>query len=261
MAINENIIRDSYASGKEDTRATSSKASGLEFYYTKKILSEYIKSDSHVIETGCATGYYGIHFADKCAEYVGMDISPVNIALFNDKIQNANLNNVSATVGDATNLKNVPDNSFDVVLCLGPMYHLPPDERELVFAECKRIAKEGAIIAFAYISPMGAYLKGVLILPEYYPNEKANECVLKRGVDDSKPDVFFYATPENMSKNAKAHGLTVIKNVGTDFTFNDNIINEMSDDRFVSYMTLCDYMVESESCAGLANHSLLICKK
>jgi len=49
------------------------------------------------------------------------------------------------------------------------MYHLP-DERELVFAECKRIAKEGAIIAFAYISQTGC---------------------------------FFYVMPENMSKTPK----------------------------------------------------------
>jgi ubiquinone/menaquinone biosynthesis C-methylase UbiE len=261
MAINENKICESYASGKEDTRATYSRASGLEFHYTKKLLNEYIKSDSRVIEIGCATGYYGIHFADKCAEYVGVDISPENITLFNQKIQTAGIINVSASVGDATNLKNASSKSFDVVLCLGPMYHLTPEERELVFTECKRIAKDGAIIVFAYISPMGAYLKGVLIWPEYYPNEKANEYVLKRGVDDNKPDMLFYATPESIAETAKAHGLAVIKNVGTDFTFNDKLINEMSEEQFGAYMTLCDYMVESESCAGLANHGLLISRK
>lgn len=190
-----------------------------------------------------------------------MDISPENIALFNQKIQAAGIINLLASVGDATNLKNVSDDSFDVVLCLGPMYHLPPEEREFVFAECKRIAKTGAIIAFAYISPMGAYLKGVLIWPEYYPNEKANEYVLKRWVDDNKPDVFFYAAPESIAETAKAHGLAVIKNVGTDFTFNDKIINEMSEEQFDAYITLCDYMVKTESCAGLANHGLLISKK
>ncbi|MEN6312835.1 MAG: hypothetical protein ABFD25_01165 [Clostridiaceae bacterium] len=41
MAINEkNLLK---LCGKENTRATYSKASGLEFHYTKKLLSGYIK--------------------------------------------------------------------------------------------------------------------------------------------------------------------------------------------------------------------------
>lgn len=261
MAINQEKILDNYAGGREDTRATFSRAGGLEFHYTKKLLEKYITPDSRIIEIGCGTGYYGMYFADQCASYVGVDITPDNIALFNQKIQAAGLLNVSASVGDATDLKHIPDGSFDIVLCLGPMYHLPPAERELVFAECKRIAADSAILAFAYISPLGAYLKGMLMWPAHYPNEKTNEFVLNRGFDDDRPDLFFYATPENIAETAKAHGLAVIKNAGTDFTFDDKLINEMSEEQFCAYRTFCDSMVKTESCAGLSNHGLLICRK
>lgn len=261
MATNENKIRERYSNGKEDTRAEWSRASGLEFYYTKKILAEYINTSSNVIELGCATGYYAMHFADKCHKYLGIDITPENIAIFNDKITSASLKNVSAKLGDATNLDSIDSNNFDVVLCLGPMYHLPPEERELVFAECKRICKKGGIIAVAYISPYGAYLKGILRMPEYYPNQKANEFILKKGIDDLRPELFFFTKPEDIAKMARSHNLSIIKNVGVDYSFNDIIVNEMTEEQFKAYMVLLDYMTESESCTGLSNHSLLICKK
>ena len=98
-----------------------------------------------------------MHFSDKCKEYVGVDITPENIALFNEKVKAQGLRNVKGLIGDATNLSNISDNYFDVVLCLGPLYHLPPDERELVFAECRRICKNNGIVVFSYISKIGVY--------------------------------------------------------------------------------------------------------
>ena len=256
----EQIIAN-YANGKEQERAFESRASGLEFHYTKKILDKHIMPDSSIIELGCGGGYYGVYFADKCSKYVGVDITPENIAVFEEKIKMSGFYNVRASVGDATNLYNIADSNFDVVLCLGPMYHLPPEERELVFAECKRIAKPGAVLAFAYISPMGAYLKACLMWTDRYPDKKTNEYVLINGTSDDTPGLFFFAAPEKIAESAKAHGLEMIENAGVDFVFNENIINNMSGEKFEAWLELTDYMAESESCAGLANHSLLICKK
>ena len=38
MSTNENIMLEFYSLGKEDSRATLSRSSSLEFYYTKKHL-------------------------------------------------------------------------------------------------------------------------------------------------------------------------------------------------------------------------------
>jgi hypothetical protein len=97
--------------------------------------------------------------------------------------------------------------------------------------------------------------------PDRYPNAEANEFCLKRGTDDINCDVFFFATPEQICERVKAYGLIVLKNAGVDFTFDDKLINEMSDEKIEAWMTLSDYMTASESCTGLSNHSLLICKK
>jgi SAM-dependent methyltransferase len=261
MSSNQQRVWEKYANGTEGERAFHSQAESVEFHYTKKILGEYVKPYSRIIELGCGGGYYGLHFADKCAEYTGIDITPENIAVFNEKIKAAGLSNVTAQTGDATNLENIADGVYDIVLCLGPMYHLPPEERELVFAECGRIAKDGAIAAFAYICPTGAYLQVVLTYPDSgYPNEAGNE-ILKTLHDDLRPDLFFFSFPEGIEERAKAHGFEKIKNRGVHFAFNEGLINEMSKEKFALWLELTDYMTERENCTGLSTHNLLVCRK
>ncbi|HCA30511.1 MAG TPA: hypothetical protein DEP23_13625 [Ruminococcaceae bacterium] len=265
MSTNQSKIITQYSTGREDGRATISRSSNLEFHYTKKHLESFIKPDSRVLEVGCATGHYGFYYADKCKEYVGVDLVPSQIELFNRKISDSGLKNISCHIGDATNLKDITNDSFDVVLCLGPMYHLPPEERELVFAECRRVCKTGGIVAFAYINKIGVYVGACVYDDDYYretyPNERANEFILARGTDDLKPDTFYFTTPEEMDDTAGKHGLIKLRNLGTDFFITMSIINNMTDERFEVMKPLYEQMTSHESCTGMSNHALLICKK
>ncbi len=260
MSKNEKQLIEQYRLGNEDGRAASSRSTNLEFHYTKKHLHGLIQKTDRVLEVGCATGYYGLYYAGSCQDYVGIDIVPEHIDLFRQKIAQRRLNNVSCRVGDATSLKGVGDNSFDVVLCLGPMYHLPPRERELVFAECARVCKQDGVLAFAYINKVGVYA-GACILDSRYPNELANQCVLENGTDDLRPELFFYTTPEEMASRAASYGLHKIKNLGTDFFFLMNLVNEMNDEEFERMRPLYDQMTSYESCTGMSNHALLVCRK
>lgn len=263
MASNRDQVIEKYQDGREAYRATESRNSGLEFHYTKKHIDEYITQEASVIEIGCGTGYYGMHYSDKCRAYVGVDITPGNIAVFNEMIKNEGLKNVTAQVGDATDLSGIPDGSFDVVLCLGPLYHLPPDEREQVFAECKRICRQGGILAFAYINRVGAYAGACVHdqYREYYPNEKANDFVLKQSRDDLRPNLFFYTMPEEIEAVAKKYGLSKVKNLGTDFFVTMSIVDAMNEGKFALMKPLLDEMSSHESCTGMSNHALLVCRK
>lgn len=260
MATNSNIIIAQYNLGKEDKRATLSRTESLEFHYTKKHLEGLISKADRVLEVGCATGHYGFYYADKCKEYCGVDIVPKHIDIFKEKISESQIKNISCQVGDATNLYGIEDNSFDVVLCLGPMYHLPPHERELVLAECTRVCKDGGIVVFAYINKIGVYAGGCIV-DSNYPNQQANKFVLEQGTDDIRPDIFFFTTPEEMNIAISKYGLSKIKNLGTDFFITMNIVNKMTDEEFEIMRPLYDQMTSFESCTGMSNHALLICRK
>ena len=246
--------------GGEDARASSSRSSGLEFHYTKKAMSEFITHESRVLELGCGTGYYGMYFADKCKEYVGVELYQPHVDIFNNKIKKNVLTNVSCQQGNAMNLEDIDDNSFDVVCCLGPMYHLSQEDREVVFAECARVCKPGGIAAFAYINKVGAYAGACILWEDHYPNTEANNTILKQGISDDNPGVFHFTMPEEMEETANKYGLEKIRNMGTDFFVTMGVVNKMDDEKFEVYMELADEMVKHESCTGMSNHALLICK-
>ena len=263
--IQENVLthyQDYTLKAGEDNRATSSRSAGLEFHFTKKILEPYISKNTRILEIGCATGYYGFHFSNKCKEYLGIDLFPQHIEIFKRKIKESGITNLFCQVGDATNLTGIEDNSFDVVLCLGPMYHLPAELRELVFAECKRVCKPGGLIAFAYINKIGAYFAACLHddMRNIYPNQKANTMVLKQGVSDEENSPFFFSTPEEMEATASRHGLVKIRSAGVDFFNLTAFADKMDDEKFELYMELLDVATKHESCTGMSEHALLICK-
>ncbi|WMJ22157.1 class I SAM-dependent methyltransferase [Paludicola sp. MB14-C6] len=263
MSSNQEKIVECYTGNSEDGRQNYSRNDSLEFYYTKKHLDGLIKNTDRVLEIGCATGYYGFYYADKCKEYVGVDLMDFHIDTFNKKIRESGVKNLSCQVGDATDLENIANDSFDVVLCLGPMYHLPLEERKLVFAECSRVCKTGGIVAFAYITSIGTYA-GACVYDDWrktYPNEKTNDYILNKGTDDERPELFFFTMPEEMESIAKEQKLTKIKNLGTNFMCFMKIVNDMTDERFEVLRPLHDKMCEHESCTGMAGHALLVCSK
>jgi len=264
MASNRLAVIEKYGDGTcEDSRPSRSRTSSLEFHYTRKHLAPYITPETRILEVGCATGYYGMYYADKCRQYVGVDIVPGNIEFFRRKIQAAGLTNVSCQVGDATRLSDIDDASFDVVLCLGPVYHLPAAEVDQVFAQCKRVCRSGGIIAFAYINKIGVYVGGCVHddWRHIYPNAQTNQLVLRENTDDQHPGLFYYTTPEDMETLARQHGLIKVCNLATDSMITMKIVDEMSEERFRIMQPLLDEMMTHESCTGMGNHALLICEK
>jgi len=262
MSSNEKEIIEKYTNYNEDARATLSRADGLEFHFTKKVLDKYIYHEQSVIEIGCATGYYGMYLADKCRSYTGVDLVPAHIELFNEKIRKADIKNIKTLVGDATNLSNIQNEEYDIVLVFGPMYHLPPEERDLVFIEAKRICKNDGILLFSYVNKLGAYLQdGILSFPDIYPNPITSECILEKGINDISTEPFFFTTPEEISEVAKKHGLKILRNIGVNFWFNKELINNMDEAKFRCWLEFSEHMCESESCTGLSTHALLVCRK
>ena len=270
MASNQEKMRGHYGKDptKEDARHRKSRAGSMEFRFTKLLLDSYITPEARVAEFGCATGYYAEHWQGKCKSYLGIDIVQENVGFFNAK----GLANANAQLGDATNCPELADESFDVVLCLGPMYHLTPEGRSLAMAEMARICKPGGVLAFAYINKMGVVYHamangwGNKLLPFWkrlrqncYPNEAGNQAIFA-GVNDFN-DYFFFTMPEDMEALAATCGLQVVQNAGVDLCMNGRKLEAMGEAQFACYLELAEELLKYPSCTGMANHALMICGK
>ncbi|MDR2686965.1 MAG: class I SAM-dependent methyltransferase [Oscillospiraceae bacterium] len=272
MSTTQEKVRGFYSRSpaREDARARKSRADGMEFRHTKLLLDPYITPDKDVVEFGCATGHYAEHWHGKCKSYLGVDITQENVDFFNAK----GLSNAHAQLGDATRCPEFPDGSFDVVLCLGPMYHLPEEGRALAMAEMARICRPGGVLAFAYISKVGVLMQAMTNriargkLPwyrrlrwydAYYPNRKGNDCIFAGVNDIDNP--FFFTMPEEMEPLAAQCGLRVLRNAGVDITLNAAQINHMDGEQYACWLEFAEYMLRFPSVTGMAEHALMVCGK
>lgn len=251
-----------YSGGSEINRAKETGEYGMEFIYTKKALDPYITKKKKVIEIGCGGGYYLMHYAPKCAKYLGIDLSPVNVKIVKEQIKASGYKNTSAKIGDATDLINVANESYDVVLCLGPLYHLNREDRKKCILECKRICKPDGIIVFAFINKLGVMAKyGHGVGWKHILTPHIGKCVLEKGTDDVHTDVFYYTTPEELIEDTGNIGLKRIRITGVDFLILEKEIEEFSEEQRNVWFQYADLVVQSEYAAALSNHALFICQK
>ena len=130
---------DYYNTHDEDIRLIS-KHGRVEFLTTVKYIEQYLKDGMKIIEIGAATGRYSHYFAQKGFEVDAVELIEHNIEVFKTKTLPGE--NVRIKQGNALDLSEYPDNSYDITLLLGPMYHL------YTFEEQKKALSE-AIILYA----------------------------------------------------------------------------------------------------------------
>ena len=100
--------------------------------YVHRCLEEVSKesgrkpADIHIIDIGAGTGRYSIPLAEE-----GYDVTAVELVRHNLGRLKKKSDLVKAYEGNAMRLKRFSDNSFDMALLFGPMYHLHSEEEKL----------------------------------------------------------------------------------------------------------------------------------
>lgn len=101
----------------------------------------------HILDIGAGTGRYSVPLAME-----GYDVTAVELVRHNLGRLKQKGSSVRAYQGNALNLKRFDDDSFDLTLLFGPMYHLHSREDKLTaLKEAKRVTKRDGRILVAYI--------------------------------------------------------------------------------------------------------------
>jgi SAM-dependent methyltransferase len=147
-------IRAYYEQGGEDDRLHSGGQGTLELLRTRDILRRVLPpAPASVLDVGGGTGVHAAWLAaDGYAVHV-VDPVPRHVKAA------AALPGVSAALGDARALSE-QDGSYDVVLLLGPLYHLVERaDRVRALAQARRVARR--LVAAATISPFAVLFDGI----------------------------------------------------------------------------------------------------
>lgn len=121
----------------------------VEYLTTMRYIERYLRPGMRILEIGAGTGRYSHALAQRGYRVDAVELIEHNIEAFRRHTQPGEP--VSIVQGSAVDLHAFADDAYDLVLLLGPMYHLFTQEDKLqALSEAVRVARPGGIIFAAY---------------------------------------------------------------------------------------------------------------
>lgn len=141
----------------------------LEFVRTLSVIQRTLPvPPATIADIGGGPGRYTDWLVERGYKVIHRDIVPAHV----DHVRQRHGEAVDSAVGDARQL-DLENSSVDLVLLLGPLYHLrEPEERLRALAEARRVLRPGGLVHAAAISRWAARLHGILVdrVHEAYPS-------------------------------------------------------------------------------------------
>ena len=265
MVINKhkNIIIKKYTEYDEESRLIKDRAHNIEFLTTMRYIQKFLKSGMKILEIGAGTGRYSITLAKMGYNVTAVDLTPKHVEIM--KRKSRRLKNFDCMVADALDLSMFKDNSFDMVLNLGPMCHMfHQKDKERVVKETVRVAKKNGICMFAYISH--ASLISSYAVPSENKNTVARMVSLmdKTGrIKDTPEEIFASFYVEDFKKLFAKTNTTYITNVATDGIAPtvSEFIEKLSKKDYQAFLNWHFMTCERLDQQGYSDHLLYICRK
>lgn len=217
------------------------------------------QSGIRILDIGAGTGRYSVALAEE-----GYDVTAVELVRYNLGILKSKKSSVRAYQGNALNLKRFADDSFDVTLLFGPMYHLYTFEDKLkALKEAKRVTKASGRILVAYC--MNEYCVLTYAFKENHIRECMEEGRLTadfHSVAEEK-DLYDYVRMEDISRLNEAAGLERVKIISPDgpSDYMRPVLNAMDEETFELFIRYHLSTCERQDLIGAGAHTLDILRK
>lgn len=130
----------------------------IEFRTTLRAMREFILPDSKILDIGGGPGRYTIELAKDGHGVTLLDLSSSNVDLARLKADEAGVQVAGFVHGNALDLAMFEDASFDVVLLMGPMYHLTDSlDRHRALREAVRVLASGGKLFASFVTRYALY--------------------------------------------------------------------------------------------------------
>lgn len=233
----------------------------VEYTTAMKYIKRYLKKfkNPQIIDIGAGTGKYSIELAN-----MGYNVTAVELVKHNLMTIKKNSTKVNTILGNAINLKKINDNSYDIVILFGPMYHLISDEDKIkALNEAKRIAKPNGYIFISY------YMNEYAIIKHGFMEKKIKESLKNNLVDKNfhitpkNTDLYSMVRLEDINKYKNIVSLKRVKILSQDgpTDYIRKYINDLDDEEFSIYINYHLSICERKELLGASSHILDILKK
>lgn len=253
-------LEEYYLKFNEEKRLTR-RHGQVEYITTMKYIHEVLNcfDSPKIIEIGAGTGRYSVSLAEE-----GYDVTAVELVKFNLGILKAKKSSVKAYQGNALDLSRFKNESFDVTLLLGPMYHLMDFQEKLkALNEAKRITKRNGILLVAY------YMNEYAVLTHGFRDGHILESQANGKIDEDfhcrnqSEDLYDQVRIEDINKLNQAAGLERIKIFAADgpADYMRPVLNAMDEETFQLFLAYHLKTCERYELLGASSHTVDILKK
>lgn len=256
------ILTEYYSGYDEDSRLRS-RHGMVEYLTTMRYIEKYLRPGMRILEIGAGTGRYSHALAQQGYEVDAVELVQHNINIFREKTQPGE--KVTIRQGNAKDLSMFADDTYDITLLLGPMYHLyTVDDQKQALAEAIRVTKKGGIICAAYCgneATMVQYCFGRGMLKEERYQKLVDPVTFKAQSDPA--ELFELYRKEDIDALMADFPVTRLHYVGTDMATNymRPVIDEMDDEFFEVYLRYHFIICERSDLVGASHHILDVFRK
>lgn len=255
-------LEDYYNSYDEEGRLLSNHGK-VEFLTTMNYIEKYLKPGAKILEIGAGTGRYSLALAKKGYHVDAVELIQHNIEVFKSKIT-ADMK-VCVRQRNATDLSCFEEETYDVTLLLGPMYHLYTEKDKIkALSEALRVTKKGGILITAYCISDASIM--------CYGFRGGNiDTLLNKGLVDtetfkafsSPEEIFELYRKEDIFKLMDNFRVTRLHYVATDLitNFMRDTVDAMDDKTFELYLKYHFAICERSDMVGVTHHSIDIVQK
>ena len=241
----------------------------LEYDLTWCYLNQYLPTHGSILEIGAATGRYTLELAKRGYELTAIDLSAANINGCKKSLaENGLERNVQLLVADARDLSQVSKKDFDVVLLMGPLYHLIEEsDRTLALTEAFQRLRQGGVIFSAFISRFGIMGDLIRNIPEWIEDQTEVQSILEHGRDPHHlPGSGFRGYFAQVSEIAPLHeaiGFDTLTITGVEpvISADDESYNLLQGKQRQLWLDLLYKISPEPSILGASRHLLYIGKK
>ena len=248
------LVQEVYRRYDEDSRLNKSNAARVEFLTTVRYIEKYLTPGAKILDVGAGAGEYSLYFARKGYQVSALELADANIAAFRARMTSDDL--IDLIQGNALDLSHYADNSFDVVLLFGPLYHLHEEAGKLqCIEEAKRVCKPDGKIFFAFISNDIVILTMQQCQDDYLMNGDYNKKTFR--LDDFP---FVFHTPNRCRELLDKASIQIIHEVASDGASEllQDLVNGLDDASYQQYLRYHFYICEKPEFLGMSNHLLFV---
>ena len=256
------VLTNFYSNYDEEGRLLSQHGR-VEFLTTMRYIEKYLQPGMRILEVGAGTGRYSHTLAQLGYKVDAVELVQHNIDIFNEKAKPGE--DVIIRQGDARDLSCFENDTFDMTLVLGPMYHLFTVEDQLkALSEAIRVTKLGGIICAAYCgneATMVQYCFGRGMIMD--PNLRGLIDPITFKASSDPAELFQLYRKEEIDGLMAGFPVTRLHYVGTDMATNymRETIDAMDEELFDLYLQYHFSICERADCVGTSHHILDVFRK